>query len=59
MHVGGILSRERAGVRVMHLAEVLAATETTEVAQLPQGSDTAGAGDTGAGPRPSPAGEWP
>jgi L-lactate dehydrogenase complex protein LldE len=27
MHVGGILSRQRAGVRVMHLAEVLAATE--------------------------------
>ncbi|GAA1245482.1 (Fe-S)-binding protein [Oryzihumus leptocrescens] len=26
MHVGGILSRQRAGVRVMHLAEVLAAT---------------------------------
>lgn len=27
MHVGGMLSRQRAGVRVMHLAEVLAATE--------------------------------
>jgi L-lactate dehydrogenase complex protein LldE len=27
MHVGGLLSRQRAGVRVMHLAEVLAATE--------------------------------
>ncbi len=27
MHVGGLLSRERAGVRVMHLAEVLAAQE--------------------------------
>ncbi|MGZ4749966.1 MAG: (Fe-S)-binding protein [Oryzihumus sp.] len=26
MHVGGILSRQHAGVRVMHLAEVLAAT---------------------------------
>lgn len=26
-HVGGLLHRERAGVRVMHLAEVLAATE--------------------------------
>jgi L-lactate dehydrogenase complex protein LldE len=25
MHIGGLLSRERAGVRVMHLAEVLAA----------------------------------
>lgn len=27
MHLGGILSREQAGMRVMHLAEVLAATE--------------------------------
>jgi L-lactate dehydrogenase complex protein LldE len=26
-HIGGLLSRERAGVRVMHLAEVLASTE--------------------------------
>jgi L-lactate dehydrogenase complex protein LldE len=26
-HIGGMLSRQRAGVRVMHLAEVLAATE--------------------------------
>ncbi|GAB2870416.1 (Fe-S)-binding protein [Nocardioides pacificus] len=27
MHIGGMLSRERAGVRVMHLAEILACTE--------------------------------
>lgn len=27
MHIGGSLSRQRAGVRVMHLAEVLAATD--------------------------------
>jgi L-lactate dehydrogenase complex protein LldE len=27
MHVGGLLTRQRAGVRVMHLAEVLASTE--------------------------------
>jgi L-lactate dehydrogenase complex protein LldE len=27
MHVGGLLSRERSGVRVMHLAEVMAGTE--------------------------------
>jgi L-lactate dehydrogenase complex protein LldE len=26
-HIGGLLSRERAGVRVMHLAEILASTE--------------------------------
>lgn len=31
MHVGGVLTRQRAGVRVMHLAEVLAATEGTSV----------------------------
>ena len=29
MHVGGLLSRQRSGVRVLHLAEVLAATEGT------------------------------
>ena len=27
MHMGGLLSRQRAGVRTMHLAEILAATE--------------------------------
>jgi L-lactate dehydrogenase complex protein LldE len=27
MHIGGMLTRQRAGVRVMHLAEVLASTE--------------------------------
>ena len=27
MHVGGVLSRQRSGVRVMHLAEVLASEE--------------------------------
>ncbi|UYM03350.1 (Fe-S)-binding protein [Solicola gregarius] len=27
MHIGGLLSRERSGVRVMHLAEILAQTE--------------------------------
>jgi L-lactate dehydrogenase complex protein LldE len=27
LHIGGVLSRQRAGVRVMHLAEVLASTE--------------------------------
>src|SRR6476620_11093788 len=31
MHIGGLLTRQRAGVRVMHLAEVLAATEGTSV----------------------------
>ncbi len=27
MHIGGALSRQRAGVRTMHLAEILAATD--------------------------------
>jgi L-lactate dehydrogenase complex protein LldE len=27
MHIGGALSRLRAGVRTLHLAEILAATE--------------------------------
>ena len=27
MHIGGALSRQRTGVRVMHLAEILAAQE--------------------------------
>ena len=27
LHIGGLLSRQRAGVRVMHLAEILASTE--------------------------------
>ena len=30
MHIGGLLSRGRSGVRTVHLAEVLAATEQTE-----------------------------
>lgn len=29
-HIGGMLSRQRAGVRVMHLAEILASTEQKE-----------------------------
>jgi L-lactate dehydrogenase complex protein LldE len=31
MHIGGLLSRQRAGVRTMHLAEVLASTERAPV----------------------------
>lgn len=29
MHIGGTLRRQRTGVRIMHLAEILAATEAT------------------------------
>jgi L-lactate dehydrogenase complex protein LldE len=31
MHVGGLLSRQRSGVRTMHLAEILAATDSAGV----------------------------
>jgi L-lactate dehydrogenase complex protein LldE len=27
MHIGGALSRQRAGVRAMHMAEILASTD--------------------------------
>jgi Fe-S oxidoreductase len=30
MHIGGVLSRQRSGVRVMHLAEILASTDEAE-----------------------------
>jgi L-lactate dehydrogenase complex protein LldE len=43
MHLGGLLSRQRAGVRVMHLAEVLAATEGSPLSTVNPG------GTTGAG----------
>ncbi len=36
MHIGGMLSRQRAGVRVMHLAEILAATEAPLVEAVAQ-----------------------
>ena len=32
-HIGGLLSRQRSGVRVMHLAEILAATATATVSE--------------------------
>jgi L-lactate dehydrogenase complex protein LldE len=35
MHIGGVLSRQRSGVRVMHLAEILAATEDAPVLAAP------------------------
>ena len=35
MHIGGMLSRQRSGVRVMHLAEILAATEDAPVLAAP------------------------
>jgi L-lactate dehydrogenase complex protein LldE len=35
MHIGGMLSRQQAGVRVMHLAEILAATEDSPSGHAP------------------------
>ena len=32
MHIGGALSRQRAGMRVLHLAEILASRDTREIA---------------------------
>jgi L-lactate dehydrogenase complex protein LldE len=29
MHIGGVLSRQRSGVRAMHLAEILASTDSS------------------------------
>jgi L-lactate dehydrogenase complex protein LldE len=39
MHIGGSLSRQRAGVSVMHLAEILASTEDDPA--VPRGHETA------------------
>ena len=38
MHIGGVLSRQRAGVRVLHLAEILAATEDDGAGGAPAAS---------------------
>ena len=35
MHIGGVLSRQRSGVRVMHLAEILASTDPSVEPNLP------------------------
>ncbi len=51
MHIGGLLSRQQSGVRVLHLAEVLAATEG---AVEPSAVLPAGAVETRSGPRPEP-----
>jgi L-lactate dehydrogenase complex protein LldE len=61
MHIGGLLSRERSGVRVMHLAEILASTEAVidEPARPTAGSAAASAeaSRTDGPPRaPRPAG---
>ncbi|QNN53926.1 (Fe-S)-binding protein [Nocardioides mesophilus] len=43
MHIGGMLSRQRAGVRVMHLAEVLATTASTPGGDHPVDAASVGA----------------
>lgn len=35
MHVGGILQRQRSGMQVVHIAEILARTEASEAAAVP------------------------
>jgi L-lactate dehydrogenase complex protein LldE len=40
MHIGGGLSRLRAGVRTVHLAEILASTEHSVAGQVPAGRET-------------------
>ena len=53
MHIGGGLSRARAGVRTIHLAEVLARTE--RVADAPHRNDSASAAHSSRAPQ-GPAG---
>lgn len=48
MHVGGLLSRQRSGVRVMHLAEILAATESDAGDAPATSPGTTPAGEVGA-----------
>ncbi|MGH3354234.1 MAG: (Fe-S)-binding protein [Nocardioides sp.] len=42
-HIGGLLTRQRSGIQVMHLAEVLASTERDFAAENELGTTTAGA----------------
>ncbi len=59
MHIGGALGRQRAGIRVMHLAEILAATEGGTAA-VPAGPATrTPAATTGAAPPEPGAGTLP
>ena len=41
MHISGLLSRQRSGVRTMHLAEILAATESATETATETGTETA------------------
>ncbi|MEJ8277510.1 (Fe-S)-binding protein [Pseudonocardia spirodelae] len=47
MHVGGLLSRQRSGMRVMHLAEVLASTEPVIEARDERAATPRSAGSAG------------
>ncbi|KQQ44044.1 Fe-S oxidoreductase [Nocardioides sp. Leaf307] len=57
MHVGGLLSRERSGVRVMHLAEVLASTEEGAVLAAPAEATPVQAPMPTSSPTSSPSGD--
>jgi Fe-S oxidoreductase len=52
MHIGGLLSRERSGVRVMHLAEVLASTDPSV---QPSSVESSSSVDPSAPVEPSPS----
>ncbi len=58
MHIGGLLGRQQAGVRVMHLADVLASTEAVidEPERATAGSAAATADPPGASRAGAPAG---
>ena len=59
MHIGGLLSRQQSGVRVMHLAEVLAATATRRrsdvMTHVRRDAGVPGRGTRGAGRHPAAA----
>ncbi|HEY4276911.1 MAG TPA: (Fe-S)-binding protein [Conexibacter sp.] len=49
MHIGGGLSRQRAGVEAIHLAEILASTEAEPFGVVPSAGGAGSAGGPGAG----------
>jgi L-lactate dehydrogenase complex protein LldE len=55
MHIGGLLSRQRSGVRVMHLAEILASTEPVIEGRAERAADPTSVGsatpEAGTAPR--------
>ena len=58
MHIGGALTRQRAGVRVMHLAEILAATEAVMTGDASSGMPAFPVAATAALGTPSCGATW-